>query len=203
MTLVGAVALFFLTASSRILVPFLVIPALSAVPALQKRVIAALVTIAVVVQTFLVVFFTARSNAFSLLAATAGEDEYIAQRRAGQSSVTWLNEHLPRGSRTLIVGLNETYWFAKPVRGGGNFDGARVSQYLDAPAPEILRDRLRRDGITHVAIVTVPAPLKAGHRHDERSTTLSPTAQQTLAATLDRYAANVISRGSATLFTLR
>lgn len=202
-TLAGGVLLFLLAPTSRVLVPFFVIPALSAAPALRKRIIAALVIFAVVVQTFLVVWFTARSNAFSLLAATAGEDEYVGKQRAAHASVTWLNETLPPDSRTLVVGLNETYWFAKPVRGGGNFDGPRVSQYLDVPAPEILRDRLRRDGITHVAIVTAAAPLKAGQRPDERHTALSPAAQQTLATTLDRYAANVVSRGNATLFTLR
>ena len=202
-TLTGAVLLFLLAPTSRVLVPFLVIPALSAAPALRKRIVPALVTFAVVVQTFLVVWFTARSNSFSLLAATAGEEEYLAGQRAAQSSVIWLNEVLPPESRTLVVGLNETYWFARPVRGGGNFDGPRVSQYLDTPAPEILRDRLRRDGITHVAIVTAAAPLKAGQRPDERHTALSPEAQQTLATTLDRYAANVVARGTATLFTLR
>ena len=176
-TLAAGVLLFFLGPSSRLLVPFLTIPALSAAPALRKRIIAALVTFAVVVQTFLVVWFTARSNAFSLLAATAGEDEYLARQRVTQSAVNWLNEVLPPASRTLVVGLNETYWFARPVRGGGNFDGPRVSQYLDTPTPEVLRDRLRRDGITHVAVVAAPAPVKAGQRIDERHTALTPAAQ--------------------------
>jgi hypothetical protein len=202
-TLAAAVLLFFLGPSSRLLVPFLAIPAMTAAPALRKRVIAALVTFAVVMQTFLVIWFTARSNAFSLLAATAGEDAYLAKQRATQSSVNWLNEVLPPRSRTLVVGLNETYWFARPVRGGGNFDGPRVSRYLDTPTPEVLRDQLRRDGITHVAVVFAPPPAKAGQRVDERRTALTPAAQKTLATTLDRYAANVVARGNATLFTLR
>ena len=202
LTLAGAAALFFLGPTSRVLVPFLVVPAMSGAPLLRKRVIAALVVLAVVMQTFLVVWFTARSNAFSLLAATAGEDDYLAGRRANQPAVNWLNAALPAGSRTLVVGLNETYWFARPVRGGGNFDGARVSQYLEAPSPEVLRDRLRRDAITHVALIAPTTP-KPGQQPDERLTVLTPNAQQMLAATLDRYAANVTTGGGATLFTLR
>ncbi len=201
-TLAAGVLLFFLAPSSRVLIPFFAIPAMQSAPILRRRLIAALVTLAVVLQTFLVVWFTARGNAFSLLAATAGEDDFLAKQRASYSSVMWLNEVLPRSSRTLVVGLNETYWFEKPVRGGGNFDGPRVSEYLNTPAPEVLRDRLRRDGITHVAIVAPIVP-KPGQPADERRTALSPEAQRMLAVTLDRYAANVVSRGGATLFTLR
>lgn len=202
-TLAGGIALFVLAPSSRILIPFLIIPALSAAPALRRRLIAALVIIAVVVQTLFVVWFTGRGGTFSLLAATANEEEHLTKQRASHGAVTWLNANLPRGSRTLVVGLNETYWFAKPVRGGGNFDGPRVSDYLNVPTPEALRDRLRRAGITHVAIVSLPISTKVEQKRDERQTMLTPEAQRMLATTLDRYAANVSSGGSAALFTLR
>lgn len=202
-TLAAAVLLFFLAPSSRILVPFFVIPALSAAPALRRRLIAALVVIAVVLQTFLVIWFTGRSTAFSLLAGMASEDDYLGRQRASFGAVLWLNSILPPRSRTLVVGLNETYWFARPVRGGGNFDGERVSRYLDLPTPEALREQLRRDGITHVAILTVPVTTTDTVKREERQTTLSPEAQRMLAQMLDRYAGNVTSRGNATLFALR
>jgi hypothetical protein len=202
-SLAAGVLLFFLAPSSRILVPFFVIPALSAAPALRRRFVAALVVIAVVVQTFLVVWYTARDTAFSLLAATSSEEEYLVRQRAPFRAISWLNQMLPPRSRTLVVGVSETYWFARPVRGGGNFDGPRMSRYLDLPTPEALRERLRRDGISHVAVVTMGVPTEDEQKRAERETSLSPAAQKMLAQTLDRYAANVSSRGNATLFTLR
>lgn len=198
-----ALALFFLAPSSRILVPFLVVPSLSGAAALKKRWFAVLIAIAVVVQTFLVVWFTARSGAFSLLAGGVSEDEYLRKQRGAYASVEWLNKTLPAGSRTLVVGTNETYWFTRPVRGGGNFDGPRVSAYLAVPAPEALRERLRRDGITHVALLQLPVPTNVEQKVEERQATLAPAAQRMLAATLDRYAGNVTTQGPVILFTLR
>jgi hypothetical protein len=198
-----AVALFFLAPSSRILVPFLVVPAVSAAPALRRRVLSVLVAIAVVVQTFLVIWFAARTNAFSLLAASATEEQYLRKQRPSYAAIEWLNLQLPPDSRTLLVGHGETYWFTRRVRGGGNFDGPRMSRYLDLPTPEALRERLRRDGITHVAVMATPPPTTDEQKLAERQTTLSPGAQRMLSQTLDRYASNMIAQDNATLFTLR
>ncbi|HEX6641912.1 MAG TPA: hypothetical protein VF215_12415, partial [Thermoanaerobaculia bacterium] len=197
-----AIALFFLAPSSRILVPFLVVPAVSAAPELRRRVVAAFIVVAVVVQTFLVLWFAARSNAFSLLAGTTEED-YLRKQRPAHAAVEWLNLQLPPESRTLLVGQGETYWFTRRVRGAGNFDGARVSRYLDSATPEALRERFRVDGITHVAVVATPIPTTDEQKVAERQTTLSPGAQRMLAQTLDRYASNMTARDNATLFTLR
>jgi len=79
------------------------------------------------------------------------------------------------------------------VRGGGNVDGPRVSAYLEQPTPDALYAKLKSDGITHVAVVSLPPP----------TTVLSPAAQRMLAQTLDHYAAGVASRGAATVFTLK
>lgn len=197
-----AIALFFLAPSSRILVPFLVVPAVSAAPELRRRVVAAFIVVAVVVQTFLVLWFAARSNAFSLLAGTTEED-YLRKQRPAHAAVEWLNLQLPPESRTLLVGHGETYWFTRRIRGAGNFDGARVSRYLDVATPEALRERFRADGITHVAVVAAPIPTTDEQKVAERQTTLSPGAQRMLAQTLDRYASNMTARDNATLFTLR
>jgi hypothetical protein len=198
-----AIALFFLAPSSRILVPFLVVPSVSAAPALRRRILAVLIAVAVVVQTFLVIWFAARTNAFTLLAGTATEEQYLRTQRPAYASTEWLNLQLPPESRTLLIGHGETYWFARRIRGGGNFDGPRVSRYLELPTPEALRERLRADGITHVAIVTPAIATEVEEKREERQTTLSPAAQRMLAQTLDRYASNMTSRGNATLFALR
>jgi hypothetical protein len=198
-----ALALFFLAPSSRILIPFLAVPAVDAAPALRRRTIAVLVSIAIVVQTLIAVWLTATGGAFAILTGTASDEQYLRKARPSYASIEWLNQMLPAGSRTLVVGFGETYWFARPVRGGGNFDGARISRYLDLPTPEALRARLRADGITHIAIVAAPPPTNVARKIEERQIALSPTAQRTLALTLDRYAVHVTSRGEATLFTLR
>ncbi|MFP5246053.1 MAG: hypothetical protein ACLGH0_05120, partial [Thermoanaerobaculia bacterium] len=198
-----ALGLFFLAPSSRILVPFLIPPSMSAAPELRRRTLRVFVAIAIVIQTFLVVWFTARSDAFSLLAGSANEQEYLRKQRPSYAAVEWLNTILPRNSRTLVIGQHETFWFAHRVRGGGNFDGPRVSRYLDLPTPEALRERLRKDGLTHVAIVAAPIPTKDAQKREERQTVLEPAAQRMLAQLLDRYAASVTSRANVTLFTLR
>jgi hypothetical protein len=194
-----AIVLFFLAPSSRILVPYLVVPSLTAAESLKKKWFAVLIAICVVAQTFLVVWFTARGDAFSLLAGGSSE-EYLRKQRPVQASIEWLNTQLPATSRTLIVGTNELYWFRRPVRGGGNFDGPRVSRYLESPD---LRERLRRDGITHVAVIAASVPTSNEQKQQERQTTLSPAAQRMLVSMLDRFAGSVTSRGDVTLFALR
>lgn len=198
-----AAGLFFLGPSARILVPYLTIPALSGAAALRKRWVTVVIAIAVVMQTFFVVAFTARSDAFSLLSGDASEDEYVRKRRGSYASIVWLNETLPKNARALVVGTGETYWFTRPVRGGGNFDGPRMSRYLDVPAPEALRARLKEDGISHVVVLATPIPTKDARKVEERQMRLTPAAQRMLAMTLNAYAASVTSRGDATLFTLR
>jgi hypothetical protein len=198
-----ALALFFLAPSSRILVPFLVVPSLSAAPALRRRVMGALMAVAIVLQTFLVVWFTSRGSAFTLLSGMASDEEYLRKQRPSFPTIEWMDTILPPNSRTLLVGLGETYWFAHKVRGGGNFDGPRISRYLTVPAADALHERFRADGITHVAIVTVPIATQVEEKREERQTNLSPEAQRMLAQTLDRYAASVMSKGNVTLFTLR
>jgi hypothetical protein len=198
-----AIALFFLTPSARILVPYLVVPSMSGVDALKKRWVAIVIAIAVVMQTFFVVAFTARGGAFSLLAGGASEDDYLRRQRGNYASIEWLNQTMPPDARALVIGTGETYWFTRRVRGGGNFDGPRVARYLEADAPHSLHTRLRRDGITHVIVIEGRLPTKDAQKVEERQMTLSPAAQKMLAQTLNAYAASVASRGDATLFTLR
>jgi hypothetical protein len=184
-----AVVAFFLAPSARVLVPFLVIPALTSKAALQKKLVAVLTAVAIVAQTLLAGWFTARGESFGLLTASTSTDAYLTKQHPAYASIAWLNETIPASSRTLVIGIGETYWFSHRVRGG---DAKSISRYFDLPAADAVRERLRNDGITHVAVIT-----------PEHPTALEPNAQKMLAQTLDHWAATVTTRGNATLFTLR
>lgn len=199
---IGAgVLLFALAPSARLLVPFFAIPAARALtPTRPMRI---LLAIAVSLQLLLIVFFTDRTEALGLMTARFSDEQYLARARPSIATVSAIDADLPPNSRTLLIGLSETFWFQHRVRGGGNFDGPRVSHYLEAGTPDALYTRLKRDGITHVAVVSMPPPTAVVRKVEERETALSTIAQRTLAQTLDRYAASVTARGNSTLFTLR
>ncbi len=197
----AGIILFLLAPSARLLVPFFALPAARALP--PTRPIRVLLAIAIAIQLFLVAFFTDRTEAFALLSGRMSDEQYLAKARPSTSTIAMLDAVLPQDSRTLVVGLSETFWFQHRVRGGGNFDGQRMSAYLDAGNADALRARLRRDGITHIAVIAAPVPTEQANKLEERETALSEGARRTLSQTLDRYAANVVQRGSATLFTLK
>src|SRR5207253_3900223 len=170
--LIAAGALLFLLApSARLLVPFFAIPAARALP--PTRPIRVLLAVAIVMQLFLVAFFTDRTQAFALLSGRLDEKQYLAEMRPSTATVASLDAVLPPDSRTLLIGLNETFWFQHRVRGGGNFDGPRISAYLDAGNSDALYARLRRDGITHVAGFATPPPTAVETKVEERETILS------------------------------
>lgn len=198
----AAVVLFLLAPSSRILLPFLAIPA--ARSHRPGRLMRVLLGLSIVVQLFLIGYFVDSGGAFSLLSATASDTEFLTKQRSSFKTVQSIDALLPPDARALVIGLNETYWFARRVRGGGNFDGPRVSHYLELPTAEALYARLKNDGITHVVVVApAPAATAVAQKLAERETTLSPAAQRMLAQTLDRYASNVAPGAGAAVFTLR
>ncbi|HYS54552.1 MAG TPA: hypothetical protein VER58_12410 [Thermoanaerobaculia bacterium] len=200
--LMAAGALLFLLApSARLLVPFFAIPAARALP--PTRPIRVALAMAVVMQLFLVAFFTDRTEAFALLSGRLDEKQYLATMRPSTTTIASVDAALPPNSCTLLIGLNETYWFQHRVRGGGNFDGQRISAYLDAGNSDALYARLRRDGITHIAVFATPPPTAVETKVEERQTILSTGAGRTLAQTLDRHTLSVTQRGNATLFALK
>ena len=199
--LATGVLLFFLAPSARLLIPFFAVPAARALP--PSRPVRVLLAIAIVMQLFLLAFFTDRTQAFALLSGRLDDAKYLGEVRPSTTTITAVDSILPPNSRTLVIGLSETYWFQHRVRGGGNFDGPRVSAYLDAGSVDALYTRLRRDGITHVAVVAAPAPTAVASKVEERGTALSSNAQRMLSLTLDRYASTVTQRENATLFALR
>ena len=121
---------------------------------------------------------------------------YLRRERPSYAAIEWLNLQLPARSRPLVVGGTETYWFTHPVRGGGNFDGPRMTRYLESLA---LPEQLRGDRITHVAVIAAAIPTSHEQKHEERQTHLTPAAQQMLVATLNRNARSVTSRGDGTV----
>ena len=159
--------------------------------------------IAIATQLFLIGFFTDRSETFALLAGNVSDEEYLIRARPSTVTIAALDAALPPDSKTLVIGLSETFWFRHRVRGGGNFDGPRVSRYLEAGSADALFARLKHDGITHVAVIAAPPPTAVGKKLEERETSLSLAAQGTLAQMLDRYASSVTARQNATLFALR
>ncbi len=202
--LLVAVLLFALAPSARILVPFFGVAATQAGKAVeQRRVLRAILVVAIAAQLMLVGYFIDRTELFSTMSGKWSDEEYLANARSSYPSIAWVNATVPEKSRTLVIGLNETYWFARSVRGGGNFDGPRMSAYLDAATPEALRLRLSRDGITHVAVFAAPPPTAVAQKVAERQTVLTASAKRSLAQLLDLYASNVTAHGSVTLFTLR
>ena len=193
--------LYALAPSARLLVPFLAVPAARALP--PTRPMRALLAIAIAIQLFLLAFFVDRGQAFALLSGRFSDEQYLATTRPSTSTIAALDAALPPQSLTLVIGLNESYWFQRRVRAGGNFDGPRVSAYLEAGSVDALYARLRSDGITHVAIVAAPPATADAKKLEERDTALSDAAKRTLAQMLDGHAANVTQRGNATLFALR
>jgi hypothetical protein len=177
--LVGAgVVLFFFAPSARVLIPFFAIPAAQSQGG--GRVMRALLVIAIAMQLVLMAWFVDRNGYLTYL------DTKPVERRPSYATIAALDAALPATSRTLVVGLDETFWFAHRVRGG-----AGMSRYLEAPSPEALYNRLRGDGITHVAVV------------ETKTSALSPAAQRTLALTLDHFVTSVVPRDKAVLFSLR
>jgi len=194
--LAAGIGLWMLAPSARLLVPYFAAAAAQA--RIESRIVRGIIAVGVASQLFLAAYFVVdRVGAFDLLAGKASDADYLRKVRPSINDVAFIDSNLPADSRTLIIGLNETYWFAHRVRGGGNFDGPRVSKYLDTPTPEGLRTRLAHDGITHVAIFSV------AQKREERQTLLTPAAQRSLAQLLDRYAASVNARGDVALFALR
>lgn len=197
--------LFALAPSARILVPFFGVAAARANEAFRaSRILRVAVAVTISVQLLLVAYFVDRTQPFALMSGKWSEGEYLQNVRSSFAAIEWINSRLKPGTRTLVVGLNETYWFAYPVRGGGNFDGPRVSAYLDMPTSEALHTKLIRDGVTHVAVFGAVAPnTNVAQKVAERQTLLTKSAQRSLAQMLDMYASNIESHPSVTLFTLK
>jgi hypothetical protein len=202
--------------SARLLLPFLAPLALVGVLALEqvplRRVFRTLILVAAGLQVFEAAFFLNTFAPFSILqkAPDGGPrlapKAFLAQRTENfHPAIDWINAALPPGSRVLVVGLHRLYWFSRPARGGGNFDGPRVAAYLDAESPVRLREKLRRDGITHVAIfktlIKVGDAPPQGYAAESR-TVFSPRGLALLREALAGGAKSIGSDAAAELYRL-
>jgi hypothetical protein len=207
--LLGA-ALCLSTPSARIVVPYLGVAALFGALAVEsfdprtRRSMLAALTIAALLQSFVVVYFTSTTDPFPLLTGRISDEQYLARSRRSYPAIRWTDAHLPDRSQTLVVGLHELYEFDHRVRGSGNFDGERMSAYLSAGSADALAARLRSDHFSHVALFAtslVPQMATASKR-DERLTRLSPQAATTLQSLLTRWATPVARSELAAIYKL-
>src|SRR5262249_32100561 len=119
------------------------------------------------------------------------EQAFIAHQRPMFPAIAWLDVTLPDDSKTLVLGVHESYWFGKRVRTAGNFDGPRVVAYLGAPSPVALYEKLRADGFTHVALYSnhlVIGSKQQSGRYAESVTSLDPQTADTLRTMLAHHA---------------
>lgn len=180
--LLVAVALFATAPSSRILLPALIVVALASVVAIDRfleesAVTATTASIVVVAlaacQLFLCGAYVALQKPFDLLGGRLSDDELVAAVRPSYPDIQFADGNLPENSRSLVLGMNELFWFSHRVRGGGNFDGPRIARLLDGDAPAVSA-RLRAMGLTHIVIF--PEGLRgdaADIKHRERETSLT------------------------------
>ena len=216
---IGAATLLLLASgpSARLIVPFLAPLALMGVVALDqlplRRLFHALLLGAAMLQVAEGMFFLNTYAPLAILQRGPGGGPqlagkaFLAQRPENFfPAIEWIDAKLPAGSRLLVIGLHRLYWFSRSVRGGGNFDGPRVVAYLDAESPARLRERLRRDGITHVAVFKTllqvsDEPAREGFKVESR-TVLPPRLRTLLHQTLDSGAKSIGEDKVAELYRL-
>lgn len=188
--LVGAcgVLVLMLAPSSRVLLPFIVIPAMYGAYALRgslsdraARRVAAAFAAAASIQLFAASYVTHSYEPWEVLSSRMTDDEFVARARSSASTAREVDASLPPESRTLVIGLQELALFQNDVVGGGNADGPRINALLESSD---LRARLADLEITHVAIAR--QGLRDGshpisHRDRERVTVLGISALRALA----------------------
>ncbi len=210
-TLLLCAALCLTTPSARILVPYLAVAALFGAVAVDRfdpgarRSMLVALTIAALLQSFVVVYFTSTTDPLPLLTGRMSDEQYLARSRRSYPAIRWTDARLPDGSQTLIIGLHELYEFDHRVRGSGNFDGERMSAYLSAGSADALAARLRSDHFTHLALfaTSLVPQMATASKMDERLTRLSPQAATTLQSLLARSATPVARSGLAAIYKLR
>lgn len=209
--LTGAVViLLFLGPSSRILLPFMVCAALLAfsgtgIPR-SRRLLAGVLVMVGFLQLLLSLFYLSSLQPALYLSGKLSRSEFVSMHRRPQDSIHWIDQNLPDSSRTLIVGIQETFWFSHPVRGGGNFDGPRIARYLSEGDPAALSRKLRRDSFTHLALardgvrIGLPSP---DRKLQEKETVLSGEEVRQLGEFLSRFAVEDATNGTTTIYRLK
>ncbi|MBW3565188.1 MAG: hypothetical protein KY459_10725 [Acidobacteria bacterium] len=152
----AAMVLMILAPAGRILLPFLLIPAMIGLAAIgigpeaiAGKVIRGVLVAGTVVQLVMSGLFVLRLDPFPVAFGQMDEQRWLSERRGAQDLIIEGNSVLLDAGRTLVLGLNELFWFEGDVRGGGNFDSQRfVALFSDEDFPE----RLSEEGITHLLV---------------------------------------------------
>lgn len=215
LTAVIAVLAMVLGAAGRLLVPFLTLTAMVACIGLARgaapdgrgfRTLRVVLTLTCLVQLTFILSATDSYRPFSVLARGTTDAEFVRGMSKTFAPIRFIDGQLPERSKTLVIGVQELFWFRHRVHGGGNFDGPRVARYLHASTPEALGDRLRADGFSHVAIyqtnMIVGAHPVSG-RAAEGVVVLDTAQASLLRSFLARHAQKLGSGEGATVFALK
>ncbi|MFN2441227.1 MAG: hypothetical protein ABR517_00950, partial [Thermoanaerobaculia bacterium] len=159
--------------------------------------------LAALVQLHLAGFYTVRTGVAPLAAGLTSDEDFLAAQRRDYPAVRQLDAALPAESRTLVIGTNEIFWFSRPILGGGNADGPRISRWLGAGD---LDRKIAAEGVTHVAVFPqrLASDIDPGDRQAaERATVLDESAAKALRQLLAERGTE-IARGEAfVLYQLR
>ena len=209
--LLGCVAIS--RAAGRILLPFASLCACAGVLAMlqsseplprARRAVERVLFAAAVLQLVFLVSVVAEYGPFDVLRQS--DLDVVAKHRPTSRVALWLDSVLPNGSRTLALGIHESYWFKHSVRTAGNFDGPRVAAYLRGLSPDALHHKLRTDGFTHVAIYAKQLIVASEHERGRRAeavTSLDKSTAGALRAMLAAHARVVAQSQDVTLLVLR
>lgn len=198
--------------SGRILLPFLVIPAWVALAALSRKengmgeFLAPLVLIvATLIQLTVVWLHIDRLDPLQVVNATVEDRDWVALHRRSMPLIGQGNSLLSSSSgKTLVLGVNELFWFEGRVTGGANFDSARISEHLSAD-PETLASRWRAQGIQQVLLY--PGHIRVGSVGEasgdrQRTLSLTPQAASALGEALRRHGVPAGETADAVLYRL-
>jgi hypothetical protein len=211
--LCGALVLSFIGPAGRILIPFLLPPALIAlfslaaiIPAgVRQRLLGGVLIAGASLQILVAALHLAKLDPLPVLTGESEDREWVGTLRHVQPLIESANPILPDDGRTLVLGVQELFWFRGDVRGGGNFDSSLIASYLDAPPDELL-DRLRGDGVTHLLLYEnrIHAGPPASDRSvQQRSLTISRDVAQRLSQFLNQHTVTEASFEHGMLFRIR
>lgn len=194
--IVVAVILTLVGPSGRILLPFLVIPAWIVLAALVENkervaalIIGTLLFVATLVQLGVSWLHLDRLDPLRVVSGSVEQGDWVASHRQTQTLIEEGNRFLTPDRKTLVVGINELFWFDGRVNGGANFDSERVSAYVTGQPAEVA-GRWRRDGVESVLLY--PGLIRVGQPQGraierQRALILTPAAAANLRETLRIY----------------
>ncbi|MBW3670521.1 MAG: hypothetical protein KY432_02480 [Acidobacteria bacterium] len=201
--------------SGRILLPFLVIPAWISLAALNRRedgvgfLAPPVLIVATLIQLTVVWLHIDRLDPLPVVKATVEDRDWVALHRRSMPLIRQGNSLLSSSSSssgtTLVLGLNELFWFDGRVTGGANFDSARISDHLSGN-PEALASRWRAEGIEQVLLY--PGHIGVGSVGEapadrQRMLSLTPDAASALGEALRRHGVPAGRTADAVLYRLR